>query len=185
MTLPGWLCTDLVPVKPSVMYLDAAKPWPIPTASFRYVLCEHMFEQVGYDVGLQVLKEVRRVLQPGGVLRLSTPDLNVIRLLPDSKDPDVREYVRWSNRTFGSPAERDEIDSPVHALNRVMRAWGHTYIYDEDTLRRALHLSGFDHAVRCGPGESEYSELRGTDRHAVLVGDIPNRVESLILEAVV
>jgi predicted SAM-dependent methyltransferase len=185
MTLPGWLCTDLVPVKPSVMYLDAAKPWPVRAASFRYVLCEHMFEQVGYDVGLQVLKEVRRVLQPGGVLRLSTPDLNVIRLLPDSNDPDVQEYVRWSNRTFGSPAERDEIDSPVHALNRVMRAWGHTYIYDEDTLRRALHLSGFDHAVRCGPGESEYSELRGTDRHAALVGDIPNRVESLILEAVV
>ncbi|WP_285028984.1 methyltransferase domain-containing protein [Mycolicibacterium sp. lyk4-40-TYG-92] len=185
MTLPGWLCTDLVPVKPSVMYLDAAKQWPIPSASFRYMLCEHMFEQVPYDVGLRVLREARRVLQPGGVLRLSTPDLNVVRSLPDSTEADVLEYVRWSNRTFGTPAERADMDSPVHTLNRVMRAWGHSYIYDEATLRNALQRSGFQEIRRCGPDMSEHTELLGADRHAALVGDTPNRVESLIVEATV
>ena len=183
MTLDGWLCTDLVPVKPSVMYLDAVRRWPIPAASFRYVLCEHMFEQLPYDAGLRLLAEARRVLDPNGVLRISTPDLDVVRLLPDSQDPDVQEYVRWSNRTFGSPAERKEADSAVHALNRVMRSWGHSYLYDESTLRHALQLSGFEQIRRCLPGESEYMELLGGDRHAALIGELPNRVESLILEA--
>ncbi|WP_110811858.1 class I SAM-dependent methyltransferase [Mycolicibacterium mucogenicum] len=183
MTSTGWLCTDLVPVKPSVMYLDAVRRWPVPSASFRYVLCEHMFEQVPYDAGLRLLAEARRVLHPAGVLRISTPDLDVVRLLPDSQDPDVQEYVRWSNRTFGSPAERKEEDNPVHALNRVMRSWGHSYLYDETTLRHALLLTGFRQIRRCLPNESEHAELLGGDRHAALIGELPNRVESLILEA--
>jgi predicted SAM-dependent methyltransferase len=177
------MSTDLVPVKRSVMYLDATKRWPIPSGSFQYVLCEHMLEQVPYDAGLEVLREAHRILRPGGTLRISTPNLDVIRLLPDSRDPRVEEYVEWSNRTFGSPAEMADAGSAVHALNRVMRAWGHTYIYDEATLRHALNLTEFHQIVRCTPGESAHVELLGTDRHAQLVGETPNRVESLILEA--
>lgn len=183
MVLDGWLSTDLVPVSPSVMYLDAAKQWPMPAASFRYVVCEHMIEHVPYEAGLQVLSEAHRVLSPQGVLRISTPNLDAVRLLPDSTDPEVHDYIRWSNETFGSPTERVEVASPVHTLNRVMRAWGHTYLYDEQTLRRALTRAGFHHIVRCEPGQSEHPDLVGVDRHAMLIGESANRVESLILEA--
>jgi predicted SAM-dependent methyltransferase len=183
MTVDRWLCTDLVPVKASIVYLDATKHWPMPSASFHYVVCEHMIEHVPYDAGLRVLNEAHRVLLPRGVLRISTPNLDVIRLLPDRNDSDVQEYVRWSNQTFGSPMERTEPDSPVHALNRLMRAWGHTYLYDEATLRKALTAAGFPHIVCCEPGQSQHAELIGVDRHATLIGESANRLESLILEA--
>jgi hypothetical protein len=79
--------------------------------------------------------------------------------------------------------EQAEPDSSVHVLNRLMRAWGHTYLYDEATLRKALTAAGFPHIVCCEPGESQHPELIGVDRHATQIGELANRVESLILEA--
>jgi predicted SAM-dependent methyltransferase len=181
--IDGWLCTDPVPVRRATVYLDATRRWPMPSASFRYIACEHMIEHVPYEAGLQVISEAHRVLQRDGVLRISTPNLDVIRLLPDSDDPDVQGYIRWFNRSFGSAAQRADEASPVHALNLVMHEFGHVYLYDEDTLRRALTRAGFRQVVRCEPRMSRHAELIGVDLHPDQVGDLPNRVESLILEA--
>lgn len=181
--IDGWLSTDPVPVRPATVYLDATKRWPIPSASFRFMACEHMIEHVPYEAGLQMISEAHRVLARDGVLRISTPNLDVFRLLPDSDDPDADEYIRWSNRTYGSAAERVDEGSSVHVLNRMMREWGHVYLYDEETLRRALMRAGFRQVVRCEPGESEHAELVGLDRHADAIGALANRIESLILEA--
>jgi predicted SAM-dependent methyltransferase len=183
MVIDGWLCTDPVPVRPATVYLDATKRWPMPSASFRYIACEHMIEHVPYEAGLQLISEAHRVLQRDGVLRISTPNLDVFRLLPDSNDPDVEDYIRWSNRTYGSAEQRADEASPAHVINRMMRAWGHIYLYDEDTLRRALTRAGFRQVVRCEPGMSRHAELVGVDRHADSIGDVANRIESLILEA--
>ena len=181
--MDGWLCTDPVPVKPATVYLDAIRPWPMPSASFRYIVCEHMIEHVPYEAGLQLIGEAHRVLERDGVLRISTPNLDVFRLLPDSDDPDVQDYIRWSNRTYGSDVERADEASPVHVINRMMRAWGHIYLYDEETLRSALTRAGFREVVRCEPGMSRHAELVGVDRHADSIGATANRIESLILEA--
>lgn len=183
MTLDGWLCSDLVPVRPSIMYLDATKHWPMPSASFSYVVCEHMLEQVPYDDGLQVLAEAHRILVSGGVLRISVTDLDVVRRLPDFHDPEVREYVRWNNRTYGSPADRADATNPAHAVNRLMRSFGHTYLWDQTTLRTALAGVGFRGITRCDPGRSQHAKLVGADRHAVLIGEAANRLESLVFEA--
>jgi predicted SAM-dependent methyltransferase len=183
VTMDGWLCTDLVPVTPKVVYLDATKPWPLPSESFRYVVCEHMIEHVTYEAGLRALGESHRVLVPGGVLRISTPNLDTIRRLPDLVDAEVVEYVCWSNTTFGSPVERSEATSPVHVLNRMMRSFGHTYLYDDPTLRRALAHAGFKEGTRCEPGTSAHPAIAGVDRHAELIGEAANRVESMIMEA--
>jgi predicted SAM-dependent methyltransferase len=182
-TIDGWLCTDPVPIKPATVYLDATKHWPIPSGSFRYIVCEHMIEHVPYEAGLRVINEACRVLQRDGVLRISTPNLDVIRLLPDSDDPDVQDYIRWSNRTYGSAEQRADDASPAHVINRMMHEWGHIYLYDEDTLRQVLTRAGFRQIVRCEPGMSAHAELAGVDRHADSIGSTANRIESLIIEA--
>ncbi|WP_211284770.1 class I SAM-dependent methyltransferase, partial [Mycobacterium alsense] len=181
--IDGWLCTDLIPLRRETVYLDATKRWPMPSASFRYMACEHMIEHVPYEAGLRVISEAHRVLQPGGVLRISTPDLEVIRLLPDSDDPDVHDYIRWFNRTFGSAAQRDDEANPVHALNLMMHEFGHIHLYDEGMLRQVLARAGFRQIVRCDPRMSDHAELVGVDRHADWIPDKANRVEALILEA--
>lgn len=182
--IDGWLCTDMQPVRTETVYLDATKRWPMPSASFRYIACEHMIEHVPYEAGLHVISEAHRVLQRDGVLRITTPNLDVIRRLPDSEDPDVHDYIRWFNSRFGSPAQRVEDEtSPIHTLNLVMHEFGHVYLYDEGTLRRVLTRAGFKQVVRCEPKLSEHAELAGIDRHAAACPDSVNRVEPLVLEA--
>jgi predicted SAM-dependent methyltransferase len=180
--IDGWLCTDVAPIKRVTVFLDATTRWPMPPALFRYIACEHMIGHVPFDAGLQVISEAHRVLQPGGVLRLSTPNLDVMRLLPDSDDPEEQDYIRWFNRTFGLPAQRADETSPVHTLNLVMHEFGHIYLYDEDTLRRARTQAGFSQIVRCEPNVSRHAELTGVDQHADIIPEAANRVESLILE---
>src|SRR6185369_8218421 len=40
--LEGWLNTDIVPVQPGVIYLDATRRFPFGEATFDYVMAEHM-----------------------------------------------------------------------------------------------------------------------------------------------
>jgi predicted SAM-dependent methyltransferase len=183
ITLKGWLATDLVPVKPSIVYMDATKRWPMSSSSFRYVVCEHMISQVPYDDGLRVLAEAQRVLVQGGVLRISTTDLDFFRRLSDATDPEVEQYVKWSNQAFGSSAERLEPANATHVVNRIMRGFGNAYIYDEPSLRGALARAGFRDIVRCEPGRSDHVELVDVDLHAKVIGDEANRLDSMVLEA--
>jgi hypothetical protein len=89
-------------------------------------------------------------------------------------------YAEWSNRTFGGESGGS---NPIFAVNRMMREWGHTFIYDEATLRDALLACNFTQIVSCEPGKSAHDALVGIDRHAEEIGEENNVSESLILEA--
>ena len=62
-----------------------------------------MIEYVPYEAGPQVISEAHRVLQRDGVLRILAPNADVIRLMPESDDPDVQDYIRCWWRTTGQP----------------------------------------------------------------------------------
>jgi hypothetical protein len=118
------------------------------------------------------------------VLRISTPDLDTVRSLADNvDDPDVAEYVRWSNQTFGSIDEQKDLGNPTYVVNRLMRAWGHTFLYDYRTLNKLLLESGFSSIARLSPGESRHQYLLGVDRHSEEIGSRWNELESLVVEA--
>ncbi|HEX4187707.1 MAG TPA: methyltransferase domain-containing protein, partial [Solirubrobacteraceae bacterium] len=80
-TDPGWLSTDLLPVALDVVFMDATKAFPFPSGSFDAVQCEHVIEHVAHEAGIAMLTECRRVLRPGGVLRIATPNLELVRRL--------------------------------------------------------------------------------------------------------
>jgi SAM-dependent methyltransferase len=76
--LPGWLNMDALPLLPDVLYLDATRRFSFKDAAFDYIFSEHMIEHISYQHGLNMLAECRRVLQPSGKIRISTPDLNFL-----------------------------------------------------------------------------------------------------------
>ncbi len=180
-SLPGWLSTDIRPSGEEVIYLDATKPFPFPSASFDYIHCEHMIEHISQRDGLNMLKECRRVLKPGGVLRLATPDLAFILGLYQNASEDQKKYVEWVTAKF-LPEQTEAKASLV--INNAFRAWGHQFIYDAENLEQALRKAGFTEIVREKYNQSRHEPLRGIEKHGLNVGNEQMAIcESLVFEA--
>jgi predicted SAM-dependent methyltransferase len=175
MRLPGWLNTDLIS---GDVYLDLTRPLPFRDATFSYVFGEHVIEHIDERSATRALRELHRVLRPGGVLRLTTPDLRKIIDIYADRNPviDRAAYARFLGELTGIRFERG-----CQMLNAYMRLWGHQYIYDEEDLSVRLYEAGFAHVERREPGESAHELLRGLERHGG--EDWVNRAEAMCLEA--
>jgi predicted SAM-dependent methyltransferase len=160
--LDGWLNTDRDP-RPGAFYLDATHPFGLPDDSVRYVFSEHMIEHLPVATATDMLRECRRVLQPGGTLRIATPDLErICALVGADRSPVADDYVRWSIRTF-LPGAPDHL--PAFAVNQLFRAWGHRFLYDFASLEWVLREAGFEEVRRCEYGDSDDPFLRGLEQH--------------------
>jgi predicted SAM-dependent methyltransferase len=155
--LNGWLNTDLELI-PGVMHMDATQRFPFKDGTFRYIYTEHMIEHVPYQKGEYMLTECYRVMRKGGVIRVVTPDLAaIVGLYRHDLSFDQNEYLLWFCRTFiseGCPR------NAVSAINAMFRLWGHQFIYDEQTLRDAMHAAGFNTVSRCLLGHSDHPDLQ-------------------------
>ena len=185
--LPGWLNTDVhVFRRGFVEYLDATQPFPIPADSFHFVYSEHQIEHIPLEAGDRMLAECFRVLRPGGVVRIATPDLErIARLALAPLGAEEAYYVAYISRMLGLAAP-----DPTRVVNAMFRAFGpddasgHQFIYSFDTLAERLRAAGFGEVRRCEVGESGHAMLRGIERHADAVGDGPVvRYETLVVEA--
>ena len=164
--LAGWLNTDLHPRSPSVLRLDAASRYPFPSAAFRQVYSEHLIEHLPLPAAAAMLEECRRVLVPGGRIRVATPDLAFLLGLAEgspSPGPERREesrrladrYAAWQSDQLGLPGPKGFV------VNAFLRHWGYRFIYDRETLEWLLSKCGFRSVVECGLDESGESALRG------------------------
>ena len=78
---PEWVNLDLHPSNPSVQAWDLQADLPFPDASFDAVYHSHVLEHFSMAAGLRLLGRCRRVLRPGGTLRVVVPDLErIVRL---------------------------------------------------------------------------------------------------------
>jgi predicted SAM-dependent methyltransferase len=178
---PGWLNTDNFPKTPGAMHLDATRRFPFSDAVFDYAFSEHMIEHVPYERGLRMLQECRRVMKPGGRIRISTPDFAFLMGLTRADKTDVqRAYITWSANKFvpGAPS-----DNPMFVINNFVRDWGHTFIYDERTLGDTLVQAGFRDVVRCGLQQSNDAVLCGLEHEDRMPPGFLN-LETITLEAV-
>jgi len=159
----GWLGTDLRPRHHDVLEMDATERFPFPDNSLDFVHAEHLIEHITYRQGQRTLAECRRVLKPGGVVRLATPDLALlVAIYRGDAGPEGEHYLEWAYNAFMKKAPHVH---PVFLLNHNLRAWGHTFVYDAEVLRMALEDAGFVDIEQCRLGESRHEHLRGVERH--------------------
>ena len=96
------------------------------------------------------------MLRPGGVLRLTTPDLGrYTRAHSEPADPFFAEHRSRIDAVMSAATPMP--DRPAFMLNQLFYQFGHQWIYDEQELRYALEEAGFSRnrtsrcAFRCGP----------------------------------
>jgi predicted SAM-dependent methyltransferase len=75
---PEWVNLDLYPASPSVQAWDLRADLPFPDASFDVVYHSHVLEHFSKTDGLRLLERCKRILRPGGTLRVVVPDLERI-----------------------------------------------------------------------------------------------------------
>lgn len=188
--LPGWLNADYHPKTRDVLHLDATRRLPFEDAAFDYVFSEHMIEHFTFPQGQDLLRECFRVLAPGGVVRIATPDLAFLVDLYRPDEPATRERPALQSEFLGhfldTEIKRRASDAPrdydTFLINKFVRAWGHQFIYDEKTLRYAMKEAGFGEVVRCELMQSAHAELRDLE-HVQRKPAGHLALESVVIEA--
>ncbi len=186
-SIDGWFCTDIVPnAEKNIYYCDITQKFAFESESFDFIYCEHGIEHVTFESGLQCLSECYRVLKKGGVLRISTPSLEkwINYYLVDSEAHDRATML--ATHIWLKNAKECQLFSKCLVFNNAMRNWGHTILYDFQTLERILLGLKFTEVVSAGIGESRHAALRDMERHCRDLNAVMkeyNAMEIMVLEA--
>ena len=150
--LEGWVNIDVDEARDPDLVHDLSKGLPFEDGSADLVYSEHFFEHLTLREGLALLRECKRVLRSGGVLRIAMPDL----------ESTVHAYLHgWRDQVWVN--DFPQLDSAAHMLNMGLREWGHQYVYDFADLTMRLRTLGFDSVRRGGWGQSNIQEFVGLE----------------------
>jgi predicted SAM-dependent methyltransferase len=131
------------------LQLDICQPLPFADGAVEWVYAEHLIEHVPLAVATGWLAEVRRILCPGGVLRLTTPDL---RRYVEGYLTGGGFFVKHRKRIRAAGLGPPMPQRPAFMFNQLFYLYGHRWIYDLEELTYVLASAGFDPAaVRACP----------------------------------
>jgi len=112
-------------------YCDVTKPLRWEDNSVSVITAHHLIEHLSREKGASFLEHTFRILKHGGVIRLSTPDLDTfIAKLPSFKETYAEEF------------EVKNAEDSVDAFFRLA-FMGHKTIYTYPSLRRKMAKAGF------------------------------------------
>jgi len=127
---------------------------PFPDRCAQAIFSSHFFEHITRPDAERLAAEALRVLEPGGVIRISVPDLS------------------WLFSEYERGAKRAVVDGIFDADGDGEYAH-HRYMYDEELLGELLGGAGFTDITRCRFREGRVPDLEILD----------NREGSLVMEA--
>lgn len=144
--------------------LDICAPLPLESGCVDWAYAEHLIEHVSLTEGIGWLAEVRRILRPGGLLRISTPDLRRY----------AQAYVEGGD-FFAKHRRRMRAAMPVappmpergaFMFNQMFYLYGHRWIYDAEELEYALTEAGFAAAdiTICSYRDGARADVAGLDQ---------------------
>jgi predicted SAM-dependent methyltransferase len=121
---PEWTNVDLVPAGRDVIAADLRQPLPFEAGSFESVYAAHVLEHLAPIEAARLLAEARRLLAPGGIVRIVVPDLEgIARAYLASLERVVAEATaerRWEHRWMTV----ELLDQLVRdAPGGIMRRW--------------------------------------------------------------
>ena len=162
---PGWLNSDIKEGPGIDISADIRDGLPIADASIDYAVSIHALPELPYPDHVPALRELCRVLKPGGVLRLGLPDV----------ERAMRAYLDGDSGYFVVPD--DDVRSLGGKLVVQLTWYGYSRsMYTFDFVEELLYRAGFQRVRLCAFRETEGS-------HPEIVGLDNREQESLFVEA--
>lgn len=136
VTAPGWINSDRCYAPGVDLVCDIRAGLPLESDLFDYIVSIHALPQLAYGDLDPVLRELRRVLKPQGILRLGLPDM----------DKAIQAYLRNDRDYFLVP------DKVVHSTSGKMITqllwYGFSYMmFTHEFTKELLEKAGF-HTIR-------------------------------------
>lgn len=161
---------------------DIRKPLRFASGSVSRIHCEHVIEHASFSQGWHFLGDCLRVLEPGGVLRLSFPDPG--RFIAAT----AADEMVWNERgdRYGElvaervPSVRQARDQRRAAMTMLLGSWGHLSAWSAPVAAAALLACGFRFVYRRRYGEGFAGDADG---HHKDVGREWATLETTIIEA--
>ena len=182
----GWVNIDCFPAEGVTCVNDCRTRLPLPSGSARGIFTEHFLEHLDYyEEAPRFLTECRRVLRPGGVLRVIVPDgakylsaySNADWSAMKSFSPLASLDTSSDDRPFSTLGEVVPFKTLMEIVNFHFRQSGqHRFSYDYETLSGLLRDCGFD-AVDQGA-------FRSSALGALDIDSESRAPESLVVEAI-
>jgi len=162
---PGWINSDVKQGPGIDVTCDIREGLPLESESIDYAVSIHALQELTYYEIVPALEELRRVLKPGGVLRLALPDAAL----------GIRAYVDGEADYFLVP---DTDAGTIGGKFCVQLTWyGHSRsLFTRDFIDELLTRAGFETTVACDYQEtaSSFPEITTRDNR---------KGESLFVEA--
>ena len=153
---PGWHTMDHKLLKSEGMQIAGdIESIDLPDESCDIVFCSHVFEHIPHLRLPAIISEINRVLCPGGILRLLTPDLEIITKAYVEKDEKFFQQVRQEDESIRTDLGlggmlMNFIVSPGQdtvlldrKLRKFISGYAHLYCYDFQMLSMMLEALGF------------------------------------------
>jgi SAM-dependent methyltransferase len=162
----GWINSDRREGPNVNLCCDIREGLTLETDSIDYCVSIHALPEVPWPDLPQVLGELRRVLKPGGVLRLALPDL----------EKGIQAYLRGDSTYFLIPDEDMRCLGGKFILHMLWYSYTRT-MFTGDFIEEVLRKAGFREVNLCA--------FRQTASEHPGIIDLDNReAESLFVEAV-
>jgi predicted SAM-dependent methyltransferase len=129
-----------------IKFADATKTLPLKDSSVECIYASHMIEHLSKEGALSFLKEAKRILKTGGILRLVVPDLRIL----------IEGYLK--SRDADSFMEGLFVQAPpISTLKQKILLFitgyrHHQWMYDGESLRKLLKKVGFEEVEICASG---------------------------------
>jgi predicted SAM-dependent methyltransferase len=171
----AWILTEeqaAADFPPGIVRADIRRGLTFPDRFASFIYSSHLIEHMSRWQGLAFLRECHRVLRPGGVVRLATPDLADI----------VERYRRREAPRGPTPADsfmhdmwtfREHQERPAQRLVRRLMTAPHQWVYDAESLSFLLGEAGFGNIEVCRYREGSVPDLPALE----------HRQDSLFVEA--
>lgn len=144
----------------------------LPDESCSIVFCSHVFEHIPHYRLPIIISEINRILEPGGVFRILTPDLELLCRKYVEKDTDFFEKARLEDESIRTDLGlggmlMNFIVSPGQDtvlidrnISEFIGGYAHIYAYDFEMLNRILKKLGFKSIIKSKFCDSSIKEMR-------------------------
>lgn len=143
---PDWWNVDIRKFRGIDEAVDVTNEWPY--KNLDYVYGEQFIEHINLDAGLKFICSAGRSLRSGGILRLTTPNLE------------------WVLKTHYAQTEKaEDIIQGTLNINRAFHGWGHEFLYSPLFLETLCRKAGYADVRFFLYGESKVLDLANLERH--------------------